>query len=122
MNSNDQNYRKQLEVKLRGLIVVLDASISKLTNSQELPGANIERLKTIKNNLISTRKIMIRALETLTGIEPSVSSVVTSGHRAFVELMSRAEFDKFNEMGPIARDEIDDIDWVKFLDQMGRVR
>lgn len=121
MSSNDKNYKEQLEVKLRSLVVVLDSAISKIVSGQGLTGANIERLEIIKGNLINTRKIMIRALETLTGV-PRESSIAASGARAFVELGSRAEFEKFKEMGPIAQSEIDSIDWVKFLDQMGRAR
>ena len=122
MDSNNKNYKKQLEIKLRALVVILDSAILKIVNSQGLTGINIERLKSIEINLVNTRKIMIRALETITDVTPRENSIVTSGARAFVELGSRAEFDKFKEMGPIARDEIDGVDWVKFLDQMGKVK
>lgn len=109
-------YRARLTTKLNCLIAVLEVAISKITKSMDVPGANEERLGRIKSNLENTLSICHRAKQTLdkTGAGKSaIAREVTNAMSArdYVELSSIEEYRKFKRMQPIAREDVQQIDF-----------
>ncbi|MBK8099253.1 MAG: hypothetical protein IPK26_19260 [Planctomycetes bacterium] len=114
-------YRARLTTKLNCLIAVLEVAISKISKSMDLPGANEERLLKIRSNLENTLSICHRAKQTLerTGATAtrSLTNRSANGDRAkmtardYVELSSIDEYRKFKRMTPIAKGEVESVDF-----------
>lgn len=110
-------YRARLTTKLNCLIAVLEVAIGKISKSMDVPGANEERLTKIRSNLENTLAICNRAKATLekTGGVPKATRQTASAAnmtaRDYVELSSIEEYRKFRSMTPIAKNEIQEIDF-----------
>jgi hypothetical protein len=112
-------YRARLTTKLNCLIAVLEVAISKIQKSMDLPGANEERLLKIRSNLENTLSICHRAKHTLerTVTGQRTAPVRGSGEggkmtaRDYVELSSIDEYRKFKKLPPIAKNDVDSIDF-----------
>jgi hypothetical protein len=110
-------YRARLTTKLNCLIAVLEVAISKIQKSMDLPGANEERLQKIRSNLENTLSICHRAKQTLerTGIShrPAVRSLDPGkmSARDYVELSSIDEYRKFKKLPPIAKNDLQTLDF-----------
>lgn len=111
-------YRARLTTKLNCLIAVLEVAISKIQKSMDLPGANEERLLKIRSNLENTLSICHRAKQTLdrtsTGQRPAPARSVEVGKmtaRDYVELSSIDEYRKFKKLPPIAKQDVDTLDF-----------
>ena len=109
-------YRTRLTTKLNCLIAVLEVAIAKISKSMDLPGANEERLLKIRSNLENTLSICHRAKQTLDRTA-SGKTVTRAQQRAsmsardYVELSSIDEYRKFRSMEPIAKDELQQVDF-----------
>jgi hypothetical protein len=111
-------YRARLTTKLNCLIAVLEVAIAKISKSIDLPGANEERLLKIRSNLENTLSICHRAKQTLDrtvstpkaiGVRGADKSNMTA--RDYVELSSIDEYRKFRSMEPIAKEELQRVDF-----------
>lgn len=100
-------YRQKLSHKLRALIAVLRVALQKLERSRTLPGANLERLDKISDNLASTLRICNNALDSLQKVDKA-RKPAPSGAREYVELSSIDEYRKFQSMSPISTDEVEE--------------
>lgn len=118
-------YRKRLTRKLNTLIAVLEVACAKVERSLNGPGADVDRLNRIHKNLNDTLDVCLRARralersETIPGdLSQGLRRVVgeralalpAAGARAQrgqeVELTSREEAQKFEQLGPINPSEI----------------
>lgn len=111
-------YRARLFTKLNCLVAVLEVAIGKIAKSMDIPGANEERLLKIRTNLENTLAICNRAKDTLERAgagsdKPKAIEARKSGMTArdYVELSSIEEYRKFRGMTPIAKDDIESIDF-----------
>lgn len=111
-------YRARLTTKLNCLIAVLEVAIAKIQKSMDLPGANEERLLKIRSNLENTLSICHRAKQTLertaAGTRPATARGTEVGKmtaRDYVELSSIDEYRKFKKLPPIARQDVESIDF-----------
>lgn len=111
-------YRTRLSTKLNCLIAVLEVAIAKISKSMDLPGANEERLLKIRSNLENTLSICHRARQTLERTANSGKAIAARSEertnmtaRDYVELSSIDEYRKFRNMEPIARDELQKVDF-----------
>lgn len=111
-------YRARLTTKLNCLIAVLEVAISKIQKSMDLPGANEERLLKIRSNLENTLSICHRAKQTLertaAGRRPAAGRGGELGKmtaRDYVELSSIDEYRKFKKLPPIAKQDVEAIDF-----------
>lgn len=111
-------YRTRLSTKLNCLIAVLEVAIAKIAKSMDLPGANEERLLKIRSNLENTLSICHRAKQTLERTANSGKAIAARSDdranmtaRDYVELSSIDEYRKFRSMEPIARDELQKVDF-----------
>jgi hypothetical protein len=112
-------YRTRLTTKLNCLIAVLEVAIAKISKSMDLPGANEERLSKIRGNLENTLSICRRAKQTLdrTGNTGRRTATARGDARTemtardYVELGSIDEYRKFRNMAPIAKTDLQNIDF-----------
>ena len=124
-------YRQRLMRKINCLIAVLEVACSKVRRSLDAPDADTQRLERIQSNLTQTLDVCRRAKgalerrEELPGDLPSqlaeISNLDSLGaqtekvlrpHRGKqVEFSSNEEADRFDTMGPIAKDEVSDVDF-----------
>lgn len=110
-------YRARLTTKLNCLIAVLEVAISKIQKSMDLPGANEERLQKIRSNLENTLSICHRAKQTLERTGTSHRSAMRTldpdkmSARDYVELSSIDEYRKFKKLPPIAKNDLQTIDF-----------
>ncbi|MBL9079243.1 MAG: hypothetical protein JNL08_17205 [Planctomycetes bacterium] len=110
-------YRARLTTKLNCLIAVLEVAIAKISKSMDLPGANEERLLKIRSNLENTLSICHRAKQTLDRTGGSKTIGTKTGERTnmsardYVELSSIDEYRKFRSMEPIAKEELQSVDF-----------
>lgn len=124
-------YRQRLMRKINCLIAVLEVACSKVRRSLDAPDADTQRLEKIQANLTQTLDVCRRAKgalerrEQLPGDLPShlaeISNIENLGatqdkvlrpHRGkHVEFADADEADRFESMGPIAKDEMDALDF-----------
>jgi hypothetical protein len=133
-------YRQRLMRKINCLIAVLEVACAKVRRSLDAPDADTQRLERIQSNLTQTLDVCRRAKgalerrEQLPGDLPSqlaeISNLDSLGdkhgdgedrvlrpHRGkYVEFASDDEAQRFDSMGPIAKDELDGLD----LDELSR--
>lgn len=113
-------YRNQLALKLKMLIATLELALTKIERSMDLPGADVERLEKISGNLENTRTICNRALNTLQQqIDGTIKMEAppSSGMRAYIELMSIAEYQKFKSLPPIKPEEVANTDIDRLIER-----
>jgi hypothetical protein len=125
-------YRQRLMRKLNCLIAVLEVACAKVRRSLDGPGADIERLERIKKNLTETLEVCRKAKNALERRERLPDNLPVQlqevanfqmedgGQRPFelrarrgamVEMTSADEFQRFQQRGPIGRDEVRTIDF-----------
>jgi hypothetical protein len=110
-------YRARLTTKLNCLIAVLEVAIAKITKSMDVPGSNEERLLKIRGNLENTLSICHRAKQTLDRTSTGKTTMLRGEDKAsmsardYVELTSIDEYRKFRNMEPIAKNELQAIDF-----------
>jgi len=125
-------YRQRLMRKLNCLIAVLEVACAKARRSLDGPGADIERLERIKKNLTETLEVCRKAKNALERRERLPDNLPVQlqevanfqmeegGQRPFelrarrgamVEMTSADEFQRFQQRGPIGRDEVRTIDF-----------
>ena len=121
-------YRARLTTKLNCLIAVLEVAIAKISKSMDLPGANEERLLKIRSNLENTLAICHRAKQTLdrTGATKKAIGVRSEDKanmtaRNYVELSSIDEYRKFRNMAPIAKDELQSVDFDELARRLSQL-
>jgi len=123
-NLDDPEYRDRLMRKLNCLIAVLEVANAKVKRSLAGPDPDVDRLTKIKTNLTSTLEVCRRAKRALErreslpeGLPENLAQVVRrSGSqrmpsRASVEMTSPEEHKRFEEMGRITADEIEEADF-----------
>ncbi len=123
-------YRKRLMRKLNTLIAVLEVACSKVRRSLAGPEPDVERLDRIHKNLQDTLKVCVRAKQALERCEPlpdDLPSSITGGmmpegkvenaefvprppRGAEVEMTSRQEAKKFENLGPIEKKDLTAVD------------
>lgn len=111
-------YRARLMTKLNCLIAVLEVAIAKISKSMDLPGANEERLLKIRSNLENTLSICHRARQTLERTAAGNRALAARADdkprmtaRDYVELSSIDEYRKFKKMPPIAKTDVETVDF-----------
>ncbi len=145
-NKGPEDYKLRLLNKLNCLIAVLEVAIEKIQKSLASPGANVQRLNKIRENLENTLGICLRARETLikkSGIQESSSTScslaqkeeepgggqappkkipplkpVKMSFRDYVELSSVQEYKKFKKLPPIQPKEIMKVDLDELIKKL----
>jgi len=119
MTPTPDEYRNTLHTKLTNLIAVLIVAIKKLESGMTVPGANVERMEAIRNNLANTLEICERAQATL-GAQGASKTVreVPSGMREYTEMSNVEEYRKFQHLAPITEEDIASVDWNELQDQL----
>ena len=126
----DPEYRDRLMRKLNCLIAVLEVANAKVKRSLAGPDPDLEKLKRIRTNLSSTLEVCKRAKRALErrealpdGLPENLAQVVRGSAKAqvvkkpampigsHVEMSSEEERRRFEEMGPITRNEVAGIDF-----------
>ena len=122
-------YRERLMRKLNTLIAVLEVANAKVDRSIDGPSPDMDRLLKIRTNLTSTLEVCKRARRALErretlpeGLPENLAEVVrTAGknHRlpkrlpagSSAEMSSDAERRRFENMGRITKDDLEEIDY-----------
>ena len=133
-NLDSPEYRKRLMRKLNTLIAVLEVACAKVRRSLAGPEPDLERLQRIHTNLKDTLQVCVRAkhaLERSEKLPGDLPSSITSGllpeatserivprppKGVEVELSSKEEQTKFQDLGPIDKRELLGVD----LDELCR--
>ena len=130
-NLESAEYRERLMRKLNCLIAVLEVARAKVKKSLAGPVPDVDRLKKIQGNLSSTLEVCRRARKALErrealpeGVPENLAEVVQQEGTAKVrkrrprmpqgaryEMSSPAEHLRFEQMGQIAQEEIDNCDF-----------
>ena len=125
MNPDDltpDEYRNKLHSKLTQLITVLIVAIKKLEAGMAMPGANVERMEKIRDNLANTLGICERAQLTLAAQGAQGAKAprqeAPSGMREYTEMSTLDEYRKFQMLPPITPEDISEVDWGKLQDQL----
>ena len=124
----DPAFRAALLSKVESLIAVLEIARRKVHRNLRNPESDKERLHRILDNLQNTLSVCRRAQVALvqadanadlgTGKAPRVDHRMSRGE--FLELHSLGEYRRFQNMGPISDDEVEDVDLDGLCDQLGR--
>ncbi len=132
----DPEYRERLMHKLNCLIAVLEVANAKVKRSLAGPAPDVDRLTRIRTNLSSTLEVCTRAKKALErrnplpdGLPENLAEVVRRADKprvvrvrrpmprgAHVEMSSPEEHKRFEEMGPIKRSGLGQVD----LDDLSR--
>ncbi len=132
-NLNSAEYRDRLTRKLNCLIALLEVAMARVRRSLAGPEPDIERLTKIRTNLKSTLDVCLRARTALERQEPLPDDLPASLTQvakdpvnkseilrprakslpmgADHELSSKAEKLKFQKMGKISQDEVQEVDF-----------
>lgn len=112
-------YNAKLNLRLGALIGVLITAIKKIEQGMTVPGANIDRMTKIRDNLANTLAICERAQSSLAiGNGRPRQETIPSGMRAYTELSSLDEYRKFQMLPPITQQDISSVDWNKLQEQL----
>ena len=118
-------YRMRLKRKLNTLIAVLEVACAKVRRSLVNPDADTERLHRIHKNLKDTLQVCLRAKRALDRCEKLPEGLPTSLTQGFtpeevsgsgtlgrnaVEMSSKEEAAKFEQLGPIDPTEVRSVD------------
>ena len=125
----DPAFRAALLSKVESLIAVLEIARRKVHRNLRNPDSDSERLSRILENLQNTLSVCRRAQVALVQAAANAdlgraSAKPAADHRMsrgeFLELYSLGEFRRFQNMGPISEDELEDVDLDGLCDQLGR--
>jgi hypothetical protein len=118
---NNEEYLAQLLTKLTVLIGTLKVAVVKIEAGMQAPGADVERMTKVRDNLINTLAICERAHKTLmnkASREQPIAKEVPSGVREYTEMTSLDEYRKFQMLPPITSDDVMDVDWQDLLGKL----
>ncbi len=117
----DPRYRAELLSKVEALLSVMEAARGKVLRNLEAPGGATERLRRILGNLERTLEVCRRARATLLHAERTRKSLPAPPRRSsamgpdqmspreYAEL-TFSEYRRFKDMGPITREELENVD------------
>ena len=133
-NLDSPEYRARLMRKLNCLVALLEVAITRVHQTLAGPDPDVDRLERIRSNLQNTLSVCVRArvaLEERQGLPedlPQVLGRITFDSReeeeeegaelaasvlppgSIVELSTAIEREKFERLGPISTNEVDDTD------------
>jgi len=132
-NLDSPEYRARLMRKLNCLVALLEVAITRVHQTLAGPDPDVERLERVRSNLQNTLSVCVRArvaLEERQGLPddlPQVLGRITFDAReegeeglelteavlppgSIVELSTAIEREKFERLGPISTNEVDDTD------------
>jgi len=132
-NLDSPEYRARLMRKLNCLVALLEVAITRVHQTLAGPDPDVERLERIRSNLQNTLSVCVRArvaLEERQGLPddlPQVLGRITFDAReeeeedaelsegvlppgSIVELSTAIEREKFERLGPISTNEVEDTD------------
>jgi len=115
---NNDEYRRQLTVKLNALIAVLEIALIKIEKSMSLPDSDGIRLEKIHANLKNTKAICERAKNTLEKDNKQLTKTIPSGAREYIEMSSADEYRKFQNLPPINAKDIATVDLMDLCDKL----